>query len=439
MRVQALSATRSLLHAAALAGRPPADLFRWSHTAGASKEAVTILGTCPGATPGWDRALDAVISADERTRDSVWAMVANTFAPLADPAVLAAVTPEEGAELDPLAFLALGGTVYLLGTATGASATATLVAALIEDLVDDARRLAARCPGQRLDPPLALVLDEAPNYPLPSLPSLMSEGGGSGITTVAVLQSLAQARDRWGREAAQAIWDSAIVKVVLGGSASADDLADLSRLLGEREIREWSETRHGGSMARSLSSSTRYRPVLEPSELRRLGFGSALLLLRSAPPVMLSLRPWTTRPTRRHCVPPERRGSGRPAVREPRPGLVWSLRRARCRAEYSAWMGGEAWLARRADWYRRWVAAHGAEPVCQVCGATLDAAPGPPAPPELCPPRARGRPRPRPAVPQLPSAPPPGARVEPGLAPGRSGPRHLGHHRAATAHSKERT
>ncbi len=75
----------------------------------------------------------------------------------------------------------------------------------------------------------------------------MSEGGGSGITTMAVLQSLAQARDRWGREAAQAIWDSAIVKVVLGGSANADDLADLSRLIGEREVREWSETRRGGS------------------------------------------------------------------------------------------------------------------------------------------------------------------------------------------------
>ncbi|MGH9073110.1 MAG: TraM recognition domain-containing protein [Acidimicrobiales bacterium] len=53
-----------------------------------------------------------------------------------------------------------------------------------------------------------MVLDEGTNYPLPSLPSLISEGGGSGITTLAVLQFLAQARDRWGREAAQAIWDS---------------------------------------------------------------------------------------------------------------------------------------------------------------------------------------------------------------------------------------
>ena len=36
-----------------------------------------------------------------------------------------------------------------------------------------------------------MILDEAANYPLPSLPSLMSEGGGTGITTMVVLQSLA--------------------------------------------------------------------------------------------------------------------------------------------------------------------------------------------------------------------------------------------------------
>ena len=294
-RAQALSVTRGLLHAAALDGRPAADLYRWSHSAGAAKEAVAVLGSHPGATPGWDRALDAIISAEQRTRDSIWAMVANTFAPLADPAALAAVSPEPSGEFDPLAFLAMRGSVYLLGTASGASASATLVAALIEDLVEAARKLAARSPGQRLDPPLALLLDEAANYPLPSLPVLMSEGGGSGITTVTVLQSLAQARDRWGREAAQAIWDSAIVKVVLGGSANADDLADLSRLVGEREVREWSETRHRRSMDRSVSSFVRYRPVLEAAELRRLRFGTGLLLLRSAAPIVMALQAWTAR------------------------------------------------------------------------------------------------------------------------------------------------
>ena len=294
-RTQALSATRCMLQAAALEGRTAAELYRWCHSAGAAKEATAILASRPGATPAWDRALDAIISADSRTRDSVWAMVANTFAALADPAVLASVSPKPGAEFDPLAFLAMRGSVYLLGTATGASATASFIAALIEDLIDAARRLAARSAGQRLDPPLALVLDEAANYPLPSLPALMAEGGGSGITTMAVLQSLAQARDRWGREAAGAIWDSAIAKVVHGGSANADDLADISRLIGDRPVIERSETVSAGQTARSVSTSTRYRPILEPSEIRKLPIGTGLLLLRSAPPITMILRPWTAR------------------------------------------------------------------------------------------------------------------------------------------------
>jgi type IV secretory pathway TraG/TraD family ATPase VirD4 len=295
-RQQALAVTRCLLHAGALGGRQPCDLLRWSHSAPGAKEAVSILTSHPAATPGWERALDATIASDQRTRDAIWAMVANSFAPLADPAVLAAVSPEPGREFDPVEFLGKRGTLFLLGTASGASASATLVAALMEDVIDTARRLAAGSPGQRLDPPVALVLDEAANYPLPSLPSLMSEGGGSGITTLAVLQSLAQARDRWGREAAGAIWDSAIVKIVLGGSANADDLADISRLIGDKETREWSQTVQAGAAGHSMSSSTRWRPILEPSEIRRLPIGHGLLLLRSAAPIVMKLRPWTARP-----------------------------------------------------------------------------------------------------------------------------------------------
>jgi type IV secretory pathway TraG/TraD family ATPase VirD4 len=248
----------------------------------------------PKATPGWDSALDAIVAADPRTRDSIWAMVANTFASLADPAVLDAVTPASEDAFDPVPFLAEGGSLYLLGTASGASATANLVAAFVEDVTDTARRVAATSTGARLDPPLGLILDEAANYPLPSLPALMAEGGGSGITTVAVLQSLAQARDRWGRDAAQAIWDAAIVKVVLGGSANADDLSNISRLIGDRDVREWSETYSGSG--RSVSSTVRQRRILDPAALRRIGLGHGLLLLRAAPPIVLTLSPWTDRP-----------------------------------------------------------------------------------------------------------------------------------------------
>lgn len=103
-------------------------------------------------------------------------------------------------------------------------------------LVETARRLAAQSPGARLDPPLLLALDEIGNLsPLPSLPVLMAEGGGTGITTMPVLQSLSQVRDKWGDHAAGAIWDASIVKIILGGTSSARDLQDLSALIGERD------------------------------------------------------------------------------------------------------------------------------------------------------------------------------------------------------------
>ena len=48
-------------------------------------------------------------------------------------------------------------------TGAGANNSAALVAAFVEDLVETARRMAARSPGARLDPPLLLALDEIGN------------------------------------------------------------------------------------------------------------------------------------------------------------------------------------------------------------------------------------------------------------------------------------
>ena len=236
----------------------------------------------------------AMLGADARQRDSTWSMVANVFAPLADPRILAAVSPEPDQQFDPEAFLRSRGTVYLLGTASGASATASLVTAFVDDLAESARQLAAASPGARLDPPVALILDEAANYPLPSLPALMSEGGGSGITTVVVLQSLAQARARWGTDAAAAIWDAAIVKLILGGSGNAGDLRDLSTLIGTRQEERVSRSR-GPDGRGSTSISTHETPILDTGALRTMPFGKAVLLLRAAPPILLDLQPWTKR------------------------------------------------------------------------------------------------------------------------------------------------
>lgn len=175
-----------------------------------------------------------MIDADPKTRDSIWQGVSLALAALADPRVLDAVTPGPHEHFDPETFLTEQGTLYLLATGREQE-PASLVAAFVEDLIETARRLAARSPGARLDPPLLLALDETGNLaPLPSLPTLMAEGGGTGITTMPVLQSLAQARDRWSEHQAGAIWDASIVKIILGGASNSRDLQDLSTLIGER-------------------------------------------------------------------------------------------------------------------------------------------------------------------------------------------------------------
>ena len=310
-QAQTESALRAFLHAAALDGRNATELYRWSLDPASAGEAVRILNASQHAAPGWADALDAIISGDPRTRDNSWAGVRIALSSLADPRVLAAVSPSDSQDFDPTQFLTDKGTLYLLGTAGGVGAAANLVSAFIEDIVDVARRLAANSPSTRLDPPLALILDEAANYALPSLPALISEGGGTGITTVAVLQSLAQARARWGEQEGAALWDAASVKIVLGGGSNARDLHDLAALIGERDDHTETLARdHNGR--RSTSTSVRRIPILDTGALRTLPFGTGVLLQRTAPPILLDLEPWTspTGATARNTRNPRREVTG---------------------------------------------------------------------------------------------------------------------------------
>lgn len=289
------AAIQGLLHAAALDHRDASALYSWALSPTAAGDAVRILQSNPGAAEGWAESLESMLQSDPRTRDSIWQGVALAFSALADPRVLDAVSPRPGEEFDPERFLNENGTLFLLATGAGAGASASLVAAFIEDLVEVARKLAARSPGARLDPPLLLALDEIGNLsPLPSLPTLMAEGGGTGITTLPVLQSLAQAREKWGENAAAAIWDASIVKIILGGASNSRDLQDLSALVGERDEITDSVT-IGDYGSRSSQRSVRRVPVLPPDVLRTMPFGLGVVLLRTARPIVTDLRPWTKR------------------------------------------------------------------------------------------------------------------------------------------------
>ena len=284
---------RGYLHAAALEGMSMRDVLGWAARPG-DPSPVRILRRHADAAPGWADELAAQAGADPRQRDSVWAGVRRATDALADPRVLAACSPPPAEAFDPAGFLAAGGSLYLLGSSGVQLSVAPLVTALVEDLVEAARKQAARSSAGRLDPPLLALLDEAANIaPIPSLPALLADGGGSGITTVAVLQSLAQARARWGIPAADAMWDAATTKVVLGGLAHADDLARICRLAGDRDEPTRSASRGPGGA--STTMAIRRAPVLPIETLRCLPAGQAVVLARRSPPVRARLTPWWRR------------------------------------------------------------------------------------------------------------------------------------------------
>jgi hypothetical protein len=57
------------------------------------------------------------------------------------------------------------------------------------------------------------------------------------------------------------------------------------------------------------------------------------------------------------------------AMRDSRPGLVWSPSRLARRAAYCDYMASPTWFALRERWARGWRALHGVEPSCLICAS----------------------------------------------------------------------
>jgi type IV secretion system protein VirD4 len=182
--------------------------------------------------------------------------------------------------------------LFIVDTAGAQASMAPIITALIETIVDVAKQRAARSPSRRLSPPLGLFLDECANIaPLPSLPQLVSDGAGQGITTTVVMQSLSQARARWGVDETAGLWDACTVKVVLGGLADARDLEMISRMCGEVDV-ETAGRSYGADGAVTRSVSRRRIPVLTPGQVRTLPRWHGLVLYEELRAVEAALPGW---------------------------------------------------------------------------------------------------------------------------------------------------
>lgn len=285
----AASIIRSYLHAAALDGVGVDQLLDWSRRPGA-RQPIRILSRSAGAAPGWDEDLAASAEVEPRHRDSIWATVRRAFDCFADPRVLAATSTPDTA-FNPAEFLAANQTVYLMGSPGAQHSVAPIVAALIEDIVDQARHQAAASASRRLESALLLMLDECANIaPLGDLPKLVAELGGLGVTTAVVLQSVASARNAWGEAGERALRDLANITLVWGGQKDIGFLEEISRLAGDRD--EMAETITHNESGRCSSWSPRRVPILPIGEIANLPPGHAVLVSPHLLPRIVHLPPW---------------------------------------------------------------------------------------------------------------------------------------------------
>ena len=285
-----------LLHAAAVGGRSIEELYNWgTNPILARNSAVGILRS--DGAPGWGDNLEATLAGDDKLVSSIWFGVQGAVAPLAVPKIRDALMPgPSDRAFDPREFLEDANTLYLVGSAAGASAMGGFLGALLDDIVEVARVQALASAGARLQHPLGLILDEIANmFRWGSLPRIMADGGGRGICTFVVLQALSQAETSWSRAEANTIWAAATAKVLLGGASHVDHLRDVEALLGSRQTkhtqRSWS-TRESGH---STSEHRERLPLMSVDEIRRMPHSVGLLAYRNRRGVLLDLAGWDER------------------------------------------------------------------------------------------------------------------------------------------------
>lgn len=211
--------------------------------------------------------LRGVLATEERERSSIWSTAAGLFAGVRTEAARASARE---APLDIDEFLRGPHQLHIVAPSRHQAVSTPLVVGLIEELVHATYDRHAE--GARL----LLALDELANVaPLPRLASIVSEGGGQGVLTLACLQDLSQARSRWGTSA-EGFLSLFPSTVILPGIADRPTLEMLRHLAGRELIASPSVQRD--RKGRTLSHSTNWveRDRVSVSELAQGREGFAL-------------------------------------------------------------------------------------------------------------------------------------------------------------------
>jgi type IV secretion system protein VirD4 len=240
-----------------------------------------------GCQPALD-AMQANWSRDERQR-SIYTTAETVLEAYADPGVL---DRSRAPDIRSDWFFDGGNhTLYICASAREQRRLRPVFVTLLQEMLE-AAYLRAGQSGEPLTPGLLVVLDEVANIaPLPDLDVLVSTGAGHGVQLLTILQDVAQAYDRWGRERADTILNNHRAKLLGAGLADERALEWVGRLLGEYAVDQRSVT-SGETGRRSTTHSSQFRPLAPANVMREARAGTALLVYGNLAPAWIELRPW---------------------------------------------------------------------------------------------------------------------------------------------------
>jgi type IV secretory pathway TraG/TraD family ATPase VirD4 len=290
------------LHLTAVAGRPMGDLWSWmrQRDLGVFEP---LIGALAEAAPGRvDERATGIIAGQARQEaaganretSAYWTYVNRALAAYQTDEALAATArpPVDWAEL-----FARRGTVYIAASGRDQAEAAPILAAFIDSAVQARYRLHA---GQRSGPgsaPLLLALDEAANIaPLDDLPRIAAEGGGQGVTLLAVFQTIAQARVRYGAQA-DGFFSLFPTTMILPGVRDRDTVELVSRLFGEYLAHHMtsnygSTSGQTSSTSSGMGESVMYRPIAPFDEVATGRDGQMIVLGQGVRPEYVRMLPY---------------------------------------------------------------------------------------------------------------------------------------------------
>jgi type IV secretory pathway TraG/TraD family ATPase VirD4 len=281
-RAQALLAP--LLHAGALAEVDMRTLLTWVDRRKALPAQQVLAAEATTTAELARNLLDGIVATEERELSGIWSTASGALSGFRSEHALEST---RSPDFDPGRFVESSDTVYVAAPAHRQALVAPMVVGLLNDV--RTATFARDAQGSAPNGVVLLALDELANIaPIPDLPSMISEGGGQGLVTLACFQDLSQARQRWPVHA-EGFPSLFGTTVVLPGIGDVRTLDALSLLGGEEELlvrsasvgrspsdRPFADLFTGGRTQFGSTVSTQWRRRLPVDVIAQGAFGYAL-------------------------------------------------------------------------------------------------------------------------------------------------------------------